>query len=488
MGQKIVDREPEKVKLRRLAKLKTPRLVLLYGRRRVGKTHLLTNLWDSRRVFYFTASATTSEQNRRQLIMEASEWSGETLQPEDYPTWRTVFRLMLGLRPGRLLILVLDEFQYLGETPADLARVTSELNAAWEGLRNPRRSLLFVISGSSVATLEALDRGGAPLYGRFAWKAQLQPFDYLDAGKMASFESLRDRACTYGIFGGMPRYLAPVNARHSLAQNVADLMLSPRGEVRIQVETALLQEQGLRDIPKYTAILRAIGAGRTDLNEIAQRAGLLNDSPLRDKVERLVGLGFVEKKRNLGAKRTSPYRYRLADPAFMFYHQFVARLETALEVNEPMEVWKDHLSSQLDQYMGHLFERIAEQAYQRLRKQKKLPLIKEWGRWEGAGRDGDSLEIDLAAYLTDGRVLTGGVKWNNEPLEARWHFHHLAAIERLAVAGVEWAHAAKQEDSPLIYVAAGGFTRSFEDAARVSRQQVILWSLKDLYPYSAEEV
>src|SRR5258708_25648862 len=101
-------------------------------------------------------------------------------------------------------------------------------------------------------------------------------------------------------------------------------MHAPRGELRQLVETALLQAQGLGDIPKYTAILRAVAGGNTELNAIAQAAGLALDTSLRDKVERLVALGYVRATRNLGVKRTAPFRYYLSDPAFRFYYPFLS--------------------------------------------------------------------------------------------------------------------------------------------------------------------
>lgn len=449
MQQRIVDREAEARTLQELADRGSPKLALVYGRRRIGKTHLLSNLWERSRTFYFTASATTPEQNRRQLVREAGRWSGQALRPEDHPTWRLVFRMLLDLRAPRPLVVVIDEFQYLGDDPTDLGTVASELNAAWETPR-PERPLLFILSGSSVRTLEALSGGGASLYGRFDWTAELSPFDYRDAGQMAPYEDLRDRARVFGIFGGVPHYLDAVDPARTVAENVADLMLAPRGEVRGQVETAILQEQGLREIPKYVAILRAIGAGRTKLNGIAGRAGLSHDTALRRKVERLVDLGYVDRQRNLGAARTAPFRYRLRDPAFRFYHEFVAPNETMLELEDPLDVWNTHLSSRLDGYMGHLFEFIVEQAYRRLRKDRDLPIVKEWGRWEGRDRNREPLEMEIAATLADGRVLTGSIKWNRTPLDARIHLDHLAMIERLANSGVKWAHEAREKRSPLL--------------------------------------
>jgi uncharacterized protein len=476
----IIDRELELRELRALLDEKTPQLALLYGRRRVGKTHLLTHVWPSECTFYWTASETTPLQNREQLIRDVSEWANEHFDPKDYPTWRTVFRLLLDLRAPHPLVIVLDEFQYLGEDSRDLAAVASELNAAWEQRRTPR-PLVLALAGSAVRVLEALDSGGAPLHGRFAWKGELRPFNYWYAAQMANFRSSRDRVRAYGIFGGTPRYLAAIKTGRSLPENTARLMLAPRGEVRGLVETAIVQEQGLREVAKYQAIMRAIGGGFTELNQIGQRAGLPTDTTLRDKIERLVDLGYVRAFRNLGAGGTVPFRYRIADPAFAFYYEFVSPHEAALERTDPDYVWRLAIAPRLDPYIGLVFEQIAEQAYAQLQLRHNLPVVREWSRWEGSDRNGSPLELDIAAPLTDGRVLTGAVKWNSKPLDARWHFHHLEAIDRLAASGIKWAHAAKQPSSPLLYLAAGGFTKQFLSAARSSRNEVYCWTLADIF-------
>ena len=229
---------PRLRELRDLATANEPRLALLTGRRRIGKTYLLLSTWDERRAFVFTAARTSPELNRQQLLADLVRWSGEPIDPDDHPTWRSVFNLLLDLRVPEPLVVVLDEFQYLADDERGLASVASELNAAWER-RRPQRSFLMVLAGSVVHTMEALAGGGAPLYGRFHWRHRLEPFDYFDTAEMVPFATPRERLETYATFGGVPRYLAAIDTSRTLAENIAELSLSPRGEVRQLVETAV---------------------------------------------------------------------------------------------------------------------------------------------------------------------------------------------------------------------------------------------------------
>ncbi|HEY9225849.1 MAG TPA: DUF234 domain-containing protein, partial [Gemmatimonadaceae bacterium] len=297
----------------------------------------------------------------------------------------------------------------------------------------------------------------------------------------AGFEDLRDRVYAYAVFGGTPRYLTEIDPDRSIAENIQAQMLAPTGEVREMVRTALLQEQGFRDIPKYTAILRAIGNGRKLINDVAQAAGLELDTAFRDKLERLAAFDYVKQSRNLGAKSREPYRYRVLDPASRFFYEFVAPWESMLATQSAPAVWDTLVAPRLDTYTGMIFEHVVEEAYYRLQSSRQLPLVKEWGRWEGVDRHRSSLEMDIASELADGRVLTGAIKWNARPMDVAVHNAHLGMIERLADSGVEWANRARDADSPLLYVCASGFTEEFERIVRTSRPNTYLWSLHDLY-------
>lgn len=479
----IIDREAESAQLRALADSGDRKLALLYGRRRVGKTYLLTHLWEPERVFYFTASATSPEINRRVLIEEAARWSGEDLRPEDHPTWRTVFRTLVGLAPGQPVIVVLDEFQYLATGDAGLLEVASELNAVWESRVSRDAGLLLVLSGSAVRTLEALQTGGSPLYGRLDLSRQLHPFDYFDAARMVPGYGRLDLVRTYAAFGGVPKYLRPVDPGRPLEQNIIDLLLAPRGEVRLQLETVLSQEEGLRDFAKYQGILASIGIKRRTIGEIAADLGQALDGGFRRMVERLADLGYVETERNFDDAGNQALRYRIADPALRMYYGLVLANESAIASAGAETVWRERLAQQVfPAYVGqHVFEDVVRQAYLRHHAARDLPAVEQWGRWSGLDRQRKDVEIDVVCRLLNGGVLTGSVKMRSRPADARVLLTHLADLERLADSGRPWAREALEPRAPMLFVSTGGFTNAFRDAAAELGHPTILWTVDDLF-------
>jgi AAA+ ATPase superfamily predicted ATPase len=477
----MIDREVETAELRALLERQEPMLALLFGRRRVGKTFLLNHVWPDAQTFYYVASEATAELNRKDLLRELGRWSGRDLAPEDYPTWRTIFRFLLELNAPEPMVVVLDEYQYLrgGEEGID-----SQLAAIWEEYKNrgrKRANLVLVLCGSIVEIMERLDSARSPLHGRIDWKHRLQPFDYWNAARMVPYADPMDRARVYGIFGGTPRYLASVDSAKALGENAAAAMLAPRGDVRTQVETVIEQEKGLRNIAEYKSVLAAVGNGFTERNQIAMETGLKADAGLRNMIDMLVRLGYIEGRRNFEARNNEPHRYQVADPAVAFYYKFVSRFRNELETSPPEEVWAQHVEPKLPAYMGHVFERIAEQAFYRLRGALKLPMVKEWGRWEGTDRDRKPVEIDIVARLTDGRVMTGSVKCRGRVCAPIVHRQHLDDLRRLASSGRQWAHEALEPSAPLLYVSASGFTPDFRLRAEEDGHPVIMWDMDDLY-------
>jgi uncharacterized protein len=474
-GAPFIDRAEERDALARLAARPRPALILVYGRRRVGKTFLLDHAFRDHRLFYYLATDATAALNRQELLRELALWSGRELDPTDYPTWRTVFRLLVDLATDSPLVVVLDEFQYLLNRPED--DVASQLVAVWD--REVRdRPLTLALSGSEIATMARLADGSQPLYGRFDYRAHLLPFDYLDTRAMMPARPPRVAAYFYGVLGGTPRYLAAVEPDESLDTAVTRVMVNPSGEVHLQVAQVITQEGGIRDPAAYQSVLAAVASGATQLHPIAERAGV-DDRAAARILEVLEGLELVGRERNFAAPARAPYRYHIADHAVRFWYAFVdANRSRLVRPGGARSVWEGQIAPSLDTYMGKVFEGVCQQAYRRHHRRWALPDADEWARWEGQDRNRRPIEIDLVARLDDGRILTGEIKWSSQPVDIGIHHALTRDLEDLGRSGQGWAHAALA--GPRLYYSAAGFSERFRELA-AREGDLYLVTLEDMY-------
>jgi len=473
---RLINREAELEELRALAGRNAPSLALLYGRRRVGKTFLLSHTWHDQRHFYFLAADSPAQANRAELVRELSRWTEDELQVEDFPSWRAIFRFFVALADTPLVV-VLDEVQYMLDGEDDLA---SNLVAIWDReLRD--RPLTVVLCGSQVGVMEALRAGGSPLYGRFDWAARLGPFDYYRAREMAPALDLREAAVAYGIFGGTPSFLSVIGEARRLREPVIRNVLSPRGEVHLQLESLIEQEKGIRAPAEYRAVMGAVASGRTLHNEIAAAAGM-QDRPqvVRRALGVLEDLGLVVRERNYGASERTPWRNRPSDNAVRFWYRFVHPHRSRLEVGGAELVWATSVAPQLDTYMGAVFEGICREAFRRHHDRWELAAPTLWSRWEGQDRNRRSIEIDVVAELDDGSLLTGEFKWSSKPVG--YDLHHLLErnLDDLGHSGQGWARRALSGEGIHLYVSAAGFSDHFRRRAE-EHGRIRLVALEDLY-------
>lgn len=330
--------------------------------------------------------------------------------------------------------------------------------------------------------MQGLTGAAAPLFGRFDWTHRLRAFDYFHAGRMCSGRPVREQAQLYGIFGGTPFYLSQLRATEPIAVAVKRLVLSPDGAIRMQMETLLEQERGLREIAEYRAAMTAIARGDRTRPDITNATGMA-DRPhvVRRALDGLTNLGLVRPERDFEAPANTPLRYELADPALIFWHRFVVPNRGPLETGLIDEVWAHRVAPQLDQYMGKIFERIVREGLVRLHGAFGLAAPAEISRWEGLDRARRPIEIDLLARLLDGSLVAGEVKWSSRPIGVHVHHALLRDLDDLARSGRTWAHAVLDPSTRFLYVSAAGFEPAFHRLAD-AEPRVRLMSLDDLYP------
>jgi hypothetical protein len=405
----FVDRDTELAFLEQAWNSARSEFIVLYGRRRVGKTALLRTFCADRPHTFWVASL-SSEAILRQSFTDAI-W--QTSHPDDisagfvYDSWERAFQALAELGANQRHVVVVDEFSYLaGSDPS----VPSVLQKVWDE-RLQHTNLMLVLCGSHIGMMERQVLAyQAPLYGRRTGQMQLRPLPlYASAGLLPDRDPI-DQIETYAVLGGIPTYWAQFDPQASLLENIEQRILSPAGYL-YQEPLFLLREE-LQEPRNYFAILQAIAQGRTRLNEVVQVTGM-ERGPASRYLTILQDLRLVE--RRVPVTETQPDKsrkgsYRLRDPFLAFWFRFVAPYFSVLESGHTAPVAR-RVEAELSTFLGAPFEDICREWMTDQAAQGNLPFLPERiGAWWD-GRE----EIDVVALAADD-ALFGECKWTSRPV------------------------------------------------------------------------
>jgi uncharacterized protein len=454
-------------------------MLLLYGRRRLGKTFLLQR--------YFTAGATGNELEKAHCYFLAEQSTAATQRltlahqlvtalpgkgvaaEEIAVSWNALLRYASQQAQARhkgagRFALILDEFPYLiAQTP----ELPSILQAWWdrEGVHSP---LFIVLCGSQLSAMAALGQENAPLFGRF--NAGIFPIDPLHYEDVASFYEgsrhygVKEKLLMYGVFGGTPRYHALVDPSRPPAKEIITLLMQPRAILENEVRFLLGSEQ-IRDPAPYNASLAAIAGGETKFNGIQQLIGVERGA-LSFSLRTLVELGWIRRELPFGEHSERRAIYRVADPFLTFWYRFVAPLASDLQFSDPASVYASHVAPHLADYMGRsVFEEICGQWLRRHAEPRLGLTVRQMGRyWSRDGRT----EIDLVAELDNGALLFGECKWRADSVT------RLSDLSTLQAKVASLPEARWRDKPSYILFALGGFAPELTHLATQPAERLYL--------------
>lgn len=446
---KFVDREEELNFLEKLCSGERAHLVIVYGRRRVGKTRLLLELLSRKPGLYFYIPLGGSDTVLAELSRVVE---GELFRGFRFPDFSSFLEYVAKkLEKGGLVVL--DEFQRLAEVEGAI----SLLQKYWDERFSRLRGTL-VLSGSTVGVIERVAlRGDAPLYGRRTAVLKLEPLRFRAlADWFARYEPL-DLVKTYGVFGGTPAYLELVDEGESPEENAIKLVLSKRGPLHEEPLFLLLEE--LRSPARYLDVLTAASQGKRTLSEIASAAGIPREN-LTTYLATLEQLGLIERERPVLSKGRSLYSIR--DPFFAFWFRFVHPNKSLLERGLERELWAS-IAADFNAYLGWVFEKIAVEHVVSEARAGLLPFkLDTLGRWWSRGE-----EVDIVAASTrEGVGALIEVKWADLSCrEAR------SALRRLSEKGAQ---------VPLREKLYGLVSRKLERKEELRKEGYLVYDLADI--------
>jgi hypothetical protein len=451
----FVDRDEEQAALRdRLERAAS--FSLIYGQRRTGKTYLLQHVSSDRGdVLYFLADESTApaQLDRFRGLVHQTGLGGpawDAASPADWPAALTLFS-ELATRGDRSVVLVLDEIQYILDASPE---VPSVLQRIWDQVSRDRR-LHIILCGSALGTLSKLGDVGQPLHGRFDLRLKLQPFRAREAALFAPRWRRADRLRLYGVFGGLARHLAEVDARASLADNAIRSILAPLGALH-EAPLDLLRTEHVSAHAEANAVLSAIASGEDRFNAIASRTGLTG-ARLDYVLKELLRLEIVRREARFGDRPSSKYaRYRCADPFTVFWFRYVRPNQSALMGTPPAQIWRDRIAPRLDEHMGWVFETVVRQFIEAGGLHAQLGSLDEIGPYWS--RDGQT-EIDLLARF-DQRVVAVECKWRPDATVA------LGDLRRLREHVARLPRSVSADPPHLALASLGRFTPTLRAAAK----------------------
>lgn len=403
---KFVDRVEETKRLKEALLRKKSSLVVVYGRRRLGKSTLIKRVLTDNDV-YFLADR-SEEQYQRIMLAKMVAQIYPDFDKVTYPDWESLFRAA-NYRANHRFTLCLDEFPYLVEQCPQLPSVLQKL------VDEKQLNYNLVLCGSSQNMMYGLFfDSGAPLYGRADVILKLTPIrlPYIQAAlKISDVETIEE----YAVWGGVPRYWELREFNASLQEALWQNIFSVNGT--LYEEPVKLFQDDIKDVVKTSTLMSYIGSGANRLSEIAARCNEPATN-LSRPLKKLIDLGYLSKDVPFGVleKNSKKSLYKIADPFMAFYYQFVVPNRSFIELQRPKPV-EQALKAHFSEYVSLQWESLCREAV--TGNLIDGVLYGEAKRWWGAVLNEDkkpeSLELDVVAESVDKKyLLVGECKWGSQ--------------------------------------------------------------------------
>ena len=405
----FVGREKELRELNRLYETDAFEMPVIYGRRRVGKTRLISEFIRDKRAIYVQARRTNAQTNLRMLSDAILGFSEESIGGA-FESFDDAFDALARISQTQRLVFVIDEYPYLAQS---FPEISSLLQEKIDHTYKQNTKLKLVLCGSSLSFMEEQVLGyESPLYGRRTAQFKINPLDFFTARLCWPQASDSDAAVYYGITGGVPAYAEKIDSVLSLQQNIERLYLTPSGYLFEEPGNLLLQE--CRNPVQYDSIITAVASGKTRLNEIATTAKI-TESNTSTYLAKLSSLGIIRRELPFGESSNKRAIYAVDDSMFRFWYRFIPQ-SMGLIQNEMSNLALRRIEPHIPEFMGAVFERICAQYIYRLARLGEAPVVPvRMGRWWGNDpRTKRQEEIDIVFDDTDGTMCFVECKWRNE--------------------------------------------------------------------------
>ena len=457
--QPFVDREKELEFLEQEYRREGSSLVILYGRRRVGKTALATKFMEGKPALYFLVTEESEQQNRNAFKDAVADFCGnELLKSASLQQWEPIFKAFCEKPSDQKLLLILDEFQYLGKSDPAFPSV-------WDTFLK-QQPVMVILCGSLISMMESQTLSySSPLYGRRTGQLRLRQIPFSHYGQFFPEKSHKDLIEYYAVTGGVPKYI-------ELFHDTGDIYTAIQGSILSKSsflfdEPNFLLQREVSEIGSYFSVMKAIAAGNQKLGKIA---GVLEvkQTGLSKYLKTLVDLDLLE--REVPVTEENPEKskrglYKIKDNFMLFWFRFVYPNMGLIESGNEQAAMNRIRANLVDHHISYIYEDVCRE------KMWQLAAAGQWdflfdkvGRWWNG-----NTEIDLIALDSQGaNIIFGECKYWEGPVGVNVLNSLMEKTKE-----VEWKRNGRKEYFVLFSIS--GFTEELEKLA-ASRKDILLQS------------
>ena len=404
--------------------------VVIYGRRRIGKTTLIKQFIKSKTAFYFLATKEVESQSMKRFAGVIARTTGNSvMQKAAFSDWLDLFQAVADYRPNEKKVLVIDEFPYLVKVNDSFPSI---LQNAWDEILKDS-NVMLILCGSLISMMKkhALSYE-SPLYGRRTAQMRIAPLPFTTVyeNQKLSFEEAAEQ---YSITGGVPKYMEFFSDGQPLYEQIKENVLSKNGFLYEEPNFLLTDEV---QVPtNYFSIIKVIADGNHKLGTIAGILGL-ETSALTPYLKTLSELGFIEKQvpvTEKNAEKTRKGLYFISDNFLRFWFRYVYPYKGELELDNT-QISLDELDKDFkEKFVAFAYEDICKEIFARLCSDKAIDFTpSKIGSYWLNDKSGNT-QIDVMAVDTvNKRLFAGECKYHNQPIDADVYFELVKKVDNSA--------------------------------------------------------
>ena len=459
--EKFIDRKNEIEFFNKEYEKQESSLIILYGRRRIGKTSLIKEFGKNKDMIYFLATEESEKQNIESFQKLVSENMKNTLlESMVVQSWEILFQAIV--QSSNKKVIIIDEFQYLGKiNPA----FPSTFQKIWDEILKDK-NIMVILCGSLINMIESQTLNyNSPLYGRRTGQIKLKQIPFENYKEFFNYKiSEKELIEKYAVTGGVPKYIESFKGKNNIYEEIKINVMNKQSY--LYEEPLFLLRNEVSEVGSYFSIIKSIASGNRKLGNIASNLSV-SPTNLSKYLQTLINLDIIEREVPItenNPEKSKKGQYKIKDNFIAFWFQFIYPNKVFLEIDKDNVVLNKIKENFIDNHVSFIYEEVCKEKIWNLNANGELGTIYEKiGKWWNNKEEIDIVGIDTKTK----NIIFGECKFYTNKLMDSKTFYKLKEKAK----SVEWEKQSRIEK--YILFSANGYTEELKQLAK-TRNDLIL--------------